>query len=108
MVMVREEGDIIIECKALKSIGNGERDQLKNYMLLTHCPYGILINFCKTTNQVYSEAYRYIEGKHVVERYDTKYIGVMYEKTIKPWQPYLDRTRQTGEDYFHHIDLDNE
>lgn len=105
IVMVRKEGDIIIECKALKSIGDKERDQLRNYMLLTHCPYGILINFCKETNHLYSEAYHYVEDGHYVERYDTRYMGMMYEKTVKPWQSYLDEKRKTRSLYYHHITL---
>lgn len=92
LVMVREEGNIIIECKAKKCIIEEHREQLRNYMLLTHCPYGILINFSKS-GQVYSEVYQYISVSHTVERMDTKYIGVMYEETVKPWQDYLDRKR---------------
>lgn len=89
LVLVRpEEGDVIIECKAKKCIIEEHRDQLRNYMLLTHCPYGMLINFSKT-GKVYSEAYQYVEEKHVVERMNTQYIGFMYEKTVKPWQEYL-------------------
>lgn len=105
VVMVRKEGDIIIECKALKSIGDRERDQLRNYMLLTHCPYGILINFCKEKNQLYSETYQYIESDHHVERMNTSYMGMMYEKTEKPWQPYLDAKRKSREQYYHHIEF---
>ena len=93
LVLVRpEEGDIIIECKAKKCIIEEHRDQLRNYMLLTHCPYGILINFSKG-GQVYSEAYQYIANKHVVERLNTQYIGFVHEETTKPWQEYLDKKR---------------
>jgi len=106
IVMVREEGDIIIECKAVSHIDEGHRSQLQNYMLLTHCPYGVLINFCKTKNFLYSEAYQYIPEYHKVERIDTKYMGMMYEKTVKPWQAYLDKKRETGEQYYHKINLD--
>jgi len=90
LVLIHDEGNIIIECKAVKCIADEHRDQLKNYLLLTHCPYGMLINFCKTTFQVYSETYEYLQT-HSVERLDTKYIGVCHEPTIKPWQPYLDQ-----------------
>jgi len=105
IVMVREEGNIIIECKAVKCIDENHVNQLKNYMLLTHCPYGVLINFCKTTNQLYSETYQYIEEQHIVKRMDTRYIGYMYEKTDKPWQSYLDKKNQMHEDYYHHIKI---
>jgi len=89
IVLVHQQGNIIIECKALKSIGDKERNQLQNYLLLTHCPYGILINFCKETNQVYSETYEYIEQSHCVERLDIKYLGYNHHNTPKPWQDYL-------------------
>ena len=90
LVMVRpNEGNIIIECKARKCIIEEHREQLKNYMLLTHCRYGMLINFSKSY-QVYSEAYEYIEKTHTVERLNTSYMGTMYERTVKPWQQYLD------------------
>ena len=105
VVMVREEGDVIIECKAIPFISDEQRDQLKNYMLLTHCPYGILLNFCRTKHQVFSEVYRYIEGDHRVEQMDTRYIGVMYEKTVKPWQKWLDERKVTKEHYHHKIDF---
>ena len=91
-----EGGDIIIECKAKKCIIDEHRDQLKNYMLLTHCPFGMLINFCKDSkdNRVYSEAYEYDEAHHKVRKMNTRYIGMMYEKTEKPWQPFLDAKRR--------------
>lgn len=106
IVMVRDEGDIIIECKAVRNIDEGHRNQLRNYMLLTHCPYGMLINFCKDKHQVYSECYRYDEKLHVVERYDTRYMGTMYERTVKPWQKYLDERKRTKATYYHHIEID--
>lgn len=105
IVMVRPEGDIIIECKSVSYIDDGHRDQLKNYMLLTHCPYGILINFCKSKHQVFSETYHYVEEKHIVERYDTKYIGNCYIHTNKPWQKYLDDKRKGSKHYYHQITL---
>lgn len=94
LVMVREEGNIIIECKATKCIIEEHRDQLRNYMLLTHCPYGILINFSKS-GKVYSETYEYIKTTHEVVKMNTKYIGSNYERTIKPWQEYLNK-KHTG------------
>lgn len=94
LVLVRELGDIIIECKALKSIGEEQRAQLHNYMLLTHCPYGILINFCKTTARVYSECYSYNAMTHSVERLNPAYIGWNIKPTKKPWQNYLDDKKE--------------
>lgn len=43
--------------------------------------------------------------EHYVERYDTRYMGMMYEKTVKPWQSYLDEKRKTRSLYYHHITL---
>ena len=109
VVLVREEGNIIIECKAVNYINDEHRGQLRNYMLLTHCPYGILINFCKKKHQVFSEVYHYLEGSHKVEPYNTKYIGFMYEKTEKPWQAYLD-AKKSGKQpshYVHKIEFDD-
>ena len=48
--------DIIIELKALKYIKDEQRKQLKNYMVLTHTRWGMLINF--SMDRVYSEWYR--------------------------------------------------
>lgn len=106
IVLVRPEGDIIIECKAVSHIDEGHRAQLQNYMLLTHCPYGILINFCKSKNFLYSETYEYLEDSHRVERMNTRYMGITQESTVKPWQSYLDQKRTTKEHYYHQIDLD--
>ena len=90
LVVVRpNEGDIIIECKAMKCIIDEHREQLKNYMLLTQCPYGMLINFSKSY-KVYSETYEYHADTHTVGRMNTSYMGMMYEMTEKPWQKSLD------------------
>ena len=60
-------------------------------MLLTHCRYGVLLNFVKDGDKrVYSECYEYKSDIHCVERLDTRYIGIMTEQTYKPWQSYLD------------------
>lgn len=37
--------DIIVECKAVNDLINIHRAQLFNYMRLTKCPCGILVNF---------------------------------------------------------------
>ena len=50
------DDDIIIELKALKYIKDEQRKQLKNYMVLTHTRWGMLINF--SMDRVYSEWYR--------------------------------------------------
>lgn len=105
IVMVRPEGNIIIECKALAYIDDKQREQLRNYMLLTHCPYGVLINFCKTKHQVFSETYQYLPDKHNVEIYDTKYLGNNYPKTAKPWQEILNKRRQNNDHYYHQINI---
>lgn len=94
LVVVRDEGNIIVECKAVSYIDESHREQLRNYMLLTHCPFGILINFCKAKHQVFSEVYHYIESSHTVELYDTKFIGHLFEKTEKPWQQYIDAKKK--------------
>ena len=41
----RERGNIIIECKAIESLGDIERRQLFSYMVGTQFPIGILVNF---------------------------------------------------------------
>lgn len=97
LVLVRPEteGSIIIECKAKKCIIDEHRDQLKNYMLLTHSRYGILLNFVRDASKmVFSEAYEYKEDNHTVERLDTRYIGNVYDKTVKPWQSFIDVHKQ--------------
>ena len=40
-----EEGNIIIECKAVESIGDKERHQLFSYLIGTRFPIGIIVNF---------------------------------------------------------------
>ena len=53
--------DIIVELKACKFASNDHRRQLQNYMRLTKCAFGLLINFSES--RVYSEAYRlYTDG----------------------------------------------
>lgn len=53
--------NIIVELKSIKYIGDEHRKQLKNYLNLTHLPYGMLINF--SPNGIYSEWYkRYSDG----------------------------------------------
>ena len=47
--------NIIIELKAVKNIVQAHRNQLWNYMNLTHKPFGMLINF--GSNSLYSEWY---------------------------------------------------
>ena len=44
-IVERERRNIIIECKAIESIGDKERQQLFSYMIGTGFPVGILINF---------------------------------------------------------------
>lgn len=39
------KGDIIIECKSVAELVNNHRAQLFNYLRLTKCPCGILVNF---------------------------------------------------------------
>ncbi len=41
----REDGNIIIEAKALEELTKKERGQLYGYMVGTGYPYGILVNF---------------------------------------------------------------
>ena len=44
-----------------KFVGEEHRRQLKNYLNITHIPYGMLINF--SPNQIYSEWYeRFPDG----------------------------------------------
>ena len=44
MMVEREQGNIIIECKAIDHIGDKERQQLFSYMIGTTFPIGILVN----------------------------------------------------------------
>lgn len=48
-------GNIIVELKSLSHVDPPHRKQLWNYMNLTHCPYGILLNF--GAESLYSEWY---------------------------------------------------
>ena len=53
---------IIVELKAIKFVGDDQRKQLKNYLNITHCSYGMLINF--SPDRLYSEWYeRHADGK---------------------------------------------
>ena len=55
------DDDIIVELKAIQFISDDQRKQLKNYLNITHCPYGMLINF--SPDRLYSEWYeRYSDG----------------------------------------------
>lgn len=47
--------NIIVELKAISTIGTPHRKQLFNYMNLTHIPYGMIINF--GGDSLYSEWY---------------------------------------------------
>ena len=47
--------NIIVELKAIPFVSDDHRKQLKNYMNITHCPYGMLINF--SPDRIYSEWY---------------------------------------------------
>ena len=54
--------NIIVELKAIKFVSDDQRKQLKNYLNITHSPYGMLINF--SPDRLYSEWYeRYSDGK---------------------------------------------
>ena len=53
--------DIIVELKSIQYITDDQRKQLKNYLNITHLPYGMLINF--SPERIYSEWYeRYSDG----------------------------------------------
>ena len=43
--------DVIVECKAIASLGVEQRQQLWNYMRLTNTPIGILYNFAPAKDQ---------------------------------------------------------
>ena len=45
------KGDVVVECKAISSIGNEQRQQLWNYMRLSNTPFGILFNFAPVKDQ---------------------------------------------------------
>jgi GxxExxY protein len=53
--------DIIVELKSIQYITDDQRKQLKNYLNITHLPYGMLINF--SPERIYSEWYEcYSDG----------------------------------------------
>lgn len=53
--------NIIVELKAIQFVSDDQRKQLKNYLNITHSPYGMLINF--SPDRLYSEWYeRYSDG----------------------------------------------
>lgn len=55
------DDNIIVELKAIQFIGTEHRKQLKNYLNITHLPYGMLINF--SPDRLYSEWYeRFPDG----------------------------------------------
>lgn len=58
------DDNIIAELKAVKFVSNEHRQQLMNYMNLTHTPYGMLINF--GAKSLYSEWYRRDEDGEIV------------------------------------------
>ena len=61
MDLVINDG-IIVELKAIQFVSDDQRKQLKNYLNITHCSYGMLINF--SPDRLYSEWYeRYADGK---------------------------------------------
>ena len=43
--------NVLIECKAVESLGSEHRQQLWNYMRLTQQPIGILVNFAPVHDQ---------------------------------------------------------
>ena len=45
------KGNVVVECKAITSIGAEQRQQLWNYMRLTNTPMGILYNFAPVKDQ---------------------------------------------------------
>ncbi|MBR3114879.1 MAG: GxxExxY protein [Bacteroidaceae bacterium] len=57
------KGDVVVECKAIASLGVEQRQQLWNYMRLTNTPIGILYNFAPTKDQC--EKYYYGPDKRI-------------------------------------------
>ena len=57
------KGDVVVECKAIASLGVEQRQQLWNYMRLTNTPIGILYNFAPTKDQC--EKYHYGPDKRI-------------------------------------------
>ena len=60
IVTDRELGNVIIELKALDTVGEIQRRQLWSYLRLTNCPFGMLINF--SPKGVYTERWGYDES----------------------------------------------
>lgn len=59
-------GNIILELKALQSVGEKELRQLHSYMRLTNTRYGMLINFGQ--RKVYAEIWKYDNTANNFER----------------------------------------
>ena len=58
------KGEVVLECKAIASIGTEQRQQLWNYMRLTNTPFGVLYNFAPVKDQC--ERYYYdIKTKNI-------------------------------------------
>ena len=58
------KGNVVVECKAVSSLGVEQRQQLWNYMRLTGTPIGILYNFAPVKDQC--EKYYYdVEHKTI-------------------------------------------
>ena len=54
-------GNTIVELKSVQYVNDEHRRQLKNYLNITHIPYGMLINF--SPDRIYSEWYeRFSDG----------------------------------------------
>ena len=60
VVTDRELGNVILELKALDTVGEEQRKQLWSYLRLTNCPFGMLINFSPKSG-VYTERWGYDE-----------------------------------------------
>ena len=45
------KGNVVVECKAISSLGVEQRQQFWNYMRLTNAPVGILYNFAPVKDQ---------------------------------------------------------
>ena len=45
------KGNVVVECKAINSLGVEQRQQLWNYMRLTNTPIGILFHFAPVKDQ---------------------------------------------------------
>ena len=58
--------DIIIELKAVQHVDTPHRRQLWNYMILTHLPFGMIINF--GSESLYSEWYHRDEKTGVIDK----------------------------------------